>query len=394
MKVAIFTDNDFDKVNGVTTTLTAVLDNAPEDLQPRIYTASDLPTESPHYLAVPSLGADIPFYKGMKMYWPRFGQFVRHARADAIDMVHYTTPGPVGLAALNTAWRLDLPMVGSFHTDLAAYTRLLSGSPRLGRLMSEYMRWPYGRCQRVLVPSEATRQLLTDARTAPGKLVVWPRGVDTTLFDPARRQAAIRDRWRVSDRRPAVLYVGRLSREKGLGVLAEVQAALHRRHVEHRLVVVGDGPMLDELKRMCPDAIFTGPLSREGVADVFASADTFVFPSRTDTAGNVVLEAQACGVPVVVADTGGPREQMRPGETGLVTDGTANGLAVALAEILLDPTRRARMACAARAFATTRRWQHALAPLYQAWRDARRQWASRPAATGRPPTIAAARSQQ
>jgi len=392
MKIAIFTDNDFDKVNGVTTTLNAVLQHSPADLQPRIYTASDLPIDCPHYLAVPSWGTDIPFYRGMKMYWPRFGRFVRHARADGIGLVHYTTPGPVGLAALHTAWRLDLPMVGSFHTDLAAYTGLLSGSPQLGRLMGEYMRWPYGRCLRVLVPSEATRALLAQSRTAPGKLVVWPRGVDTILFDPARRRRALRDRWHASDRRPVVLYVGRLSREKGLAALPGVQAELHRHHVEHRLVIVGEGPMLDELKEACPDAVFTGTLSRESVADVFASADVFLFPSRTDTAGNVVLEAQASGLPVVVADAGGPREQIQAGETGLVTDGTVTGLATALAQILSDSARRARMGTAARTLASTRRWQQALAPLYQAWRDAEVQWAARPAATGRRPAVATAGS--
>lgn len=380
MKVAVFTDNDFDKTNGVTTTLNAVLRWAPADLEPRIYTSSALPVDVPDYLALRSFGVDIPFYRGMKMYWPRLGAFLAHARADGIGVVHYTTPGPVGLAALHTAWRLQLPMVGSFHTDLAAYTRLLSGSDWLGRLMGQYMRWPYGRCQRVLVPSEATRDLLVRTQTAADRVVVWPRGVDTTLFDPARRRRDLRDRWRARDR-PVVLYVGRVSREKGLAMLPDLQAVIYARGIAHRLVIVGDGPMRTELSRRCPDAVFTGTLGREDVADAFASSDIFLFPSATDTAGNVVLEAQASGLPVVVTSAGGPREQMIHDETGLATDGSLERLAEAVVRLARDVATRNAMGKAARRFACTRRWSMALAPLYDAWRDAARTHALAHAST-------------
>jgi glycosyltransferase involved in cell wall biosynthesis len=371
MNIAIFTDNDFDKVNGVTTTLTAALRWAPAGMRLRIYTAAPLAVEQPDYLALRSFGVPIPFYGEMRMYLPRLLEYVARAKADRIDVVHLTTPGPLGLAALFVAWKLKLPMVGSFHTDLAAYTAALSGSPRLGALMREYMRWPYGRCARVLAPSHHTRELLNAALTNPGRVEVWPRGVDTVLFSPARRSRALRDRWHVGDTRPALLFVGRLSREKGLALLAPLRDRLHAMGVEHRFVFAGSGPMAAELQRLFPEAVFTGVLPREDIAVVFASADVFVFPSRTDTAGNVVLEAQASGLPVIVSGDGGPRENMVANTTGLVCHSDDPGeWACAVAGLLRAAPRRAAMAIAAREHVLERRWEQSLEPLYRAYRDA------------------------
>ena len=370
MNVAIFTDNDFGKVNGVTTTLTAALDCVPAGMQLRVYTAAALPVETTDYLAVKSMAVPIPFYGEMDMFVPHFGVYLERAREDRIDVVHLTTPGPIGLAAIHTAWRLQLPMVGSFHTDLAAYTSVLSGSRHLGALMREYMRWVYGKCGRVLVPSEATRRLLTEARTRPDRIHIWSRGVDVSLFSPELRSRELRSHWHVSDNRPALLFVGRLSREKGLDLLPLLDRRLHECHLEHRFVIVGHGPMLGELQRQMPDAVFIGPLSRHAVAEVFASADAFVFPSRTDTAGNVVLEAQASGLPVVVSDAGGPRENMVDGSTGVVcSEKTPDAWAEAISRVI-NPASHEAYAKAARAYALGREWPHALEPLYRAYRDA------------------------
>jgi glycosyltransferase involved in cell wall biosynthesis len=377
MNVAIFTDNDFDKINGVTTTLTAALRHAPAGMRLRVYTAATLAVDAPEYLAVRSLGVPIPFYGDMRMYWPRLFEFVSRARADRIDVIHLTTPGPIGLAALFAAWRLRVPMVGSFHTDLAAYAATLSGWTRLGTLMREYMRWPYGKCVRILAPSEHTRQLLIEARTDPATIDVWPRGVDTALFDPAKRSPALRDRWHVSSRRPALLYVGRVSKEKQLLLLPALQNRLHACGVEHRFVIVGGGPLLAELRQRMPEAVFTGPLSRQAVAEAFASADLFVFPSQTDTAGNVVLEAQASGLPVVISGSGGPRENMIAGVTGMVCHSEpAKEWAQAIAALLEDRPRHAAMRAAAREYALTRTWESATQPLYRAYLDACAQGAT------------------
>lgn len=369
MNIAIFTDSDFEKVNGVTTTLSAVLQHAPQGLSLRVYTSATLGVNEPQYLALRSIGVPIPYYSEMRIYLPRLRALMKHARQDRIDVIHLTTPGPIGLAALYVAWRLRLPMVGSFHTDLAAYTRMLSGSDRLGTLMREYMRWPYGRCARVLVPSEDTRQLLIDAKEDARKISLWVRGVDTELFSPLRRAPALRDHWHVAEKRPALLYVGRVSREKGLDALPVLQERLHAQGLEHRFIIVGEGPMLAELRARMPDAVFTGGLSRKAVAQVFASADFFVFPSCTDTAGNVVLEAQASGLPVAVTSRGGPRENMVDGVTGRVCGETAEEWIAGVVDLVRNQPQRDRMGKAAREYALTRTWSRALEPLYNAYRE-------------------------
>ncbi len=305
----------------------------------------------------------------MKMYWPPFRRFLRHAASANVDLVHYTTPGPVGLAAMWVAHRLGVRMVGSFHTDLAEYTRVLSGSSRLGDLMDRYMRWPYRRCERVFVPSEATRDLLASGAVDPGKISIWRRGVSTTLFHPERRSSWLRARWGAGDDRPVLLYVGRVSREKNLSMLGCLTRRLESLRIAHRLVIVGNGPMERELRDLCPGAVFTGTLPPDEVADAMASSDVFVFPSRTDTAGNVVLEAQASGLPVLVSESGGPRENIRQDETGFVCAGM-EAFSHRAAQLLTSFTTRTSMGRAARAYALTRSWASALEPLYRSYADA------------------------
>jgi glycosyltransferase involved in cell wall biosynthesis len=367
MRVAIFTDNDFEKVNGVTTTLRAVLEHAPDDVDLRVYTCDGFGLETPEYLALRSFGMGIPYYREMKIYAPPIRRFLRHAIADGIEVIHLTTPGPVGLAGVWAASRLGVPLIGSFHTDLATYTTILSGSRRLGRMMQTYLRWPYARCHRVFAPSAATRDMLIGAKLDPSRIEIWPRGVSTERFDPARRSEALREQWGVSDRRPALLYVGRASREKGLALLQPLSRLLEYAGVSHRLVVIGDGPMRSELAAGCPDAVFTGTLRPDDVATAMASADVFVFPSETDTAGNVVLEAQASGLPVLVSQRGGPAENMTHGETGFCC-ANLREFASRAADLLRKSARRRVFSEAARRYAMTRSWQTALEPLYRAYR--------------------------
>ncbi len=369
-RVAVFTDNDFEKINGVTTALTAVLAHSPDDLTVRVYTASRLGVDSPDYLALPSWGVGIPFYGEMEMYWPPYRGFLERLRRDRVQVLHLTTPGPMGLAALAAARRLGLPLVGSFHTDLAAYTTMLSGRPALGTFMRHYMRWLYDHCEQVLVPSAATKVLLAASGTPAERIGIWARGVDTDVFHPSRRSAAMRAQWRAGDGRPVLLYVGRLSKEKSVERLPALHDALIRLGVEHRLVIVGEGPQRVDLARQCPDAVYMGTLGRDRLAEAYASADVFVFPSTTDTAGNVVLEAQASGLPVLVAAAGGPREQMLPDVTGMVCGSDDESWTVDAARLLTDTGLRHRMSGAARAYALGRGWNDALAPLYDAYRRA------------------------
>jgi glycosyltransferase involved in cell wall biosynthesis len=307
----------------------------------------------------------------MHLYLPHWREYLRRVVCDGVHVLHLTTPGPLGLVALWVASRTGLPIVGSFHTDFAAYTRVLSGWPRLGLWMRDYLQWMYGRCAITLVPSQHTHEMLVKDGASADRVVVWTRGVDPDQFRPDRRSPILRARWRVSDRRPAILYVGRLSREKGLQTLPAVLQELRATGVPHRLIVAGDGPLRPWLAQHCPEAVFTGWLGREDVAEAFASADVFLFPSRTDTAGNVILEAQASGLPVVVSDAGGPRENMVDGVTGVVCHGDdPRRWAFAVGDLLREHAARQTLGRAAMHYAASRRWETALTPVYDVYRHA------------------------
>ena len=240
---------------------------------------------------------------------------LRKVREERFDLIHLTTPGPIGLAALFVARKTGLPIVGSFHTDLVAYTARLSGSSRLATFMGQYMRWLYEHCERILVPSDTTRRLVIACGTSPGKIAIWPRGVDAQLFSPARRSESLRERWRVSNRCPAIVYVGRISREKGLAILAAVQSALYRRGVEHRLILVGDGPRRRELQEQLPDAVFTGTLRREDVATAMTSGDLFLFQA---TLKPPAMSYRSPGQRLVaLVAKGGASSSIKPNRTGV-----------------------------------------------------------------------------
>jgi glycosyltransferase involved in cell wall biosynthesis len=371
VRVGIFTDNDFDKINGVTTTLKAVLQFGDRAMQPRVYAASDLGVDSPSYFAAASVGIGLPWYQEMRVYWPPLRAFARQLRRDRISILHVTTPGPVGLAARWLSKHLRLPLVGSYHTEFGDYVTMLSGSARFGGITERYVRWFYRTSNPLLVPSGATRDLLIARGYRPSSLRVWGRGVDVERFDPSPRSTTLREDWRGTRRSPLILYAGRLSKEKGLALAEPLRRRLSEHGVEPRFVFVGDGPMRRELQQLIPDGIFLGALPHERVAVAMASADAFFFPSATDTLGNVVLEAQAAGLPVVVSDRGGPRQHMAPHHTGFIcTAGDVDAFARAFVLLFTQPELRSEMSRAAREYALSRDWPKALIPLHYAWLSA------------------------
>lgn len=373
MRVAIFTDNDFGKVNGVTTTLKAVLQHTADQASVRVYTASDLGVDTESYYAAPSVGIGLPFYPDMRIYWPRLARLAKAVHARGVDVVHLTTPGPVGLAGRRLAQRIGVPVVASYHTHLGDYARVLSGSTRAGNWLEAYVRWFYASSTAVLAPSRACVGLLAARGYPRAALRVWSRGVDAARFAPAHASAELRRRWKVDARRPAILYAGRLSREKDLELFPGIQRLLHRAAIAHQFVFAGDGPMRAELSRQMPDAVFLGSVPHRDVATAMASSDVFLFPSTTDTFGNVVLEAQASGLPTVVSDAGGPAEQIVDSETGYVCRaGDTRAFGEVLIGLLRNASLRQRMGLAAREWAEQSDWPRMLHPLIDAWRGALR----------------------
>jgi phosphatidylinositol alpha 1,6-mannosyltransferase len=271
------------------------------------------------------------------------------------DLIHVVSPTPMAVWAQRYARRRSLPVVSSFHTHFVSYFRYYGVRP-MERVGWRALRWFYARCERVYAPSGSIIRELEEQGIDHVEL--WSRGIDLKAFAPAFRDPALRERAGAGDDSPLLLLVSRLVREKDLADLVEVDRILRERGVRFRLALVGDGPMREELEAALPHATFAGHQSGEALAHWYASSDVFVFPSTTETLGNVVLEALASGVPAVVVDRGGPQDLIDPGETGFVArSNDPADLADRLEPLLRDRELRLRMGEAARARASDRDWE-------------------------------------
>jgi glycosyltransferase involved in cell wall biosynthesis len=227
----------------------------------------------------------------------------------------------------------------------------------LESLAWSYMQWLYGQVDTVFVNSEQYRKCWIDRGFAPEKLKILPRGLDTDLFHPARRDPTYWQRFGANGSGVRLLYVGRISREKDLDVLAAAYDKVRKAGQPVQLFLVGHGPYSEALAAALPNAVFLGYLTGEPLATAYASADIFVFPSTTDTFGNVVIEAQASGLPVIVSDLGGPKELVEDGVNGLVTRAhDVEDVARAITLLVGDQRMRARMGEKARQSVLDRSW--------------------------------------
>jgi glycosyltransferase involved in cell wall biosynthesis len=370
MHVAIFSDNDLTQFDGISTALKAVLRHAAAGWRTRVYTAADCHSATDTCFTAASISSALPWRRDTRVYVPRMRQFARELRREGVDLIHITTPGPVGLAGRWLAKRLNVPVVGSCHAHFGEQAEAVSGSPRLGRVMDDYVSWLYASSRVLLVPSKATRAMLEQQGYAAARLRVWPRGVDSTQFSPSRASAELRRRWQIDDRRLAILCLGHLSAERGLQQIAPIQRELHRRGVAHRFIFAGDGPMQPQLQRDCPTGVFLGRIPAGQMAVVMASADVLLYPSPVESCGELILEAQASGLPVLVTDRGGPREQIVPDATGFVCQADKTGDFVDRLVRLRHPVERRSMSVVARQFALGHNWPDALRPLFATWRHA------------------------
>ena len=261
------------------------------------------------------------------------------------DVVHVSTPGPMGLCGWLVAKMLRVPLLCTYHTDFPAYVDKLTRDHRITNGATTYMKWFYQQAAVVFSRSRAYRFNLRDLGVEDEKIRQIHPAVDHEKFSPTKRDAAVWESRLVLE--PVrLLYVGRVSVEKNLPMLAEAFRKLCEKRRDAALVVVGDGPyraaMEKELSHL--PAHFLGTLGDEELAPLYASADLFVFPSRTDTLGQVVMEAQASGLPCLVSADGGPKESIEDGRTGIViSDSDPGRWAGVVAELLDDPDRRMRM---------------------------------------------------
>src|SRR5918999_2479528 len=282
---------------------------------------------------------DVPFYPGLKIGVPSMLAVVEALAEGRYDLVHLCSPGPAGIAATLTARVLDLPIAGSYHTELAAYAGLRSGDPRLALAVEAALGAFYGACDVVLSPSAAADARLRELGVAADRIGRWDRGVDLGRFDAAKRE-----RGPAVDR-VDVLYAGRLTVEKGADPLADSFLAARARDRRLHLLLAGAGPEQEALRARLGDAAtFLGRLDGDDLARAYANADLFLFCSQTDTFGQVILEAQASGLPVVAVRAGGPAELVEHGRSGLLCPPEPAAIAAAVAGLAAAPERRERLA--------------------------------------------------
>src|SRR5881397_2422790 len=294
-KRAWFTDT-LDDVNGVATTIrkmTAAGADAGQELVV-VVSRSELSVDNIPIKNFQPIGEfELPEYELQKLSFPPILRILDYIQREKFTEIIISTPGPVGLTGLLAAKMLNLQTSGIYHTDFPQYIRILTEDSFLESVAWRYMHWFYGQLDTVFVNSEEYRQRWIKRGFDPARLKILPRGLDIELFTPARRQPAFWEKFTSTNGQIRLLYVGRISREKDLDILADAYRRLRDDGLPVQLFVVGHGPYSEAFAKSLPEAFFTGYLTGNELATAYASADIFVFPSTTDTFGNVILEAQA-----------------------------------------------------------------------------------------------------
>jgi glycosyltransferase involved in cell wall biosynthesis/predicted metal-dependent phosphoesterase TrpH len=316
---------------------------------------------------------EVPYYPGLQIGVPNLSAAVQTIADGGFDLIHVCSPGPVGIVGALVSRGLGVPLLGSYHTELTAYAGLRSGEQRVAQAMALGVATFYGACDLVLSPSPASDATLAGIGVAGEKVARWDRGVDTERFGPELREDGLCELAARGEAKPEdsidVLYAGRITREKGADLLADAFLQARAREPRLRLVLVGGGPEQERLRERVGEAAhFRGWLDGERLAHAYASADVFLFPSRTDTFGQVVLEAQASGLPVVAVAEGGPLSLIEQRVSGLLCAADAHALADAVLELAGTPELRARLARGGLAAVRERTWEQALQRLGDGYR--------------------------
>lgn len=352
IRVAHFTDT-FYEINGVALSLQQQVVTANKNKQDLTIVTCDN-QEHPNRPGIENFNPigvyELPEYPEQKIFYPPLLEMLNYCYEKRINHIHSATPGSIGLAALAIARILKIPITGTYHTSIPQYAQFLTEDTAIAELTWKYTLWYYSQMDTIYVPSQATKNELVSKGLNASKITLYPRGIDIQRFHPAKRNGFLKSHLKIKNAF-SLLYVGRISKEKNLSLLVDTFKTLVAQYSNLHLVMVGDGPWRSEMQKALEGfpCTFTGYLKGDDLSAVYASSDLFVFPSNTDTFGNVVLEAQASGIPVIVTNQGGPHENMQPGQTGLVvTEDNVTAWTEAIGMLLENPERRRRMGSAAR----------------------------------------------
>ncbi len=376
MRVAHFAGTMRPGHDGVTRVLyrmTTALAGAGVD---HVFVSPIVPPESERtapMIEVPSVA--FPLYTDYRLATPGSRYFGKQVLDFRPDILHIHSPCSLGYAAVRFGKKHNIPVVATYHTHFASYAKYYN-IPMLEPFGWSYLRHLYDGCDRIFVPSMP----ILDELWSQGfrRLQHLPHGVDATVFHPGARSFSWRAAHGISGNKKMLLFAGRLVWEKDLRTLAAAYAQLTRERQDIVFVLAGDGPVRHELEALMPDAIFLGQLNGTDLSHAYASADLFVFPSTTETFGNVIIEAMASGTVPICAREGGAAGVVQHGVTGLLTDPRDPAdIRRAVAELLDAPARRESMALQALEFARRQSWQNIFQNMIESYRDVRNEHQAR-----------------
>jgi glycosyltransferase involved in cell wall biosynthesis len=356
MKIAIFTDTFYPEVNGVANTLKKFTDYLEsQHISYKVFAPISVSNEyiSDHIHRLKSLSFFL--YPECRLAFPNIIQLKAELEQFSPDLIHVATPFTVGLSGVYFAKKLNIPLVGSYHTDFNDYLHFYD-LQFLAKPLWKYMKWFHGSFKKLFVPSIDSFEKLNNRGFR--NLEIWPRGVDCQAYHPYYKKEVTRTRYAISEKY-ILTYVGRLAPEKDLKTLMKVAGSLPPGiNDQVHWLIAGDGPLLDELKMAeVPNMTFTGYLKGVELAEAYSATDLFVFPSPTETFGNVVLEALASGTPVIGANAGGVKNIISTGVTGYLCEpGNAEDFIKNILHLLDNESLRVQMAGNARKYALTQKW--------------------------------------
>lgn len=370
-RVGLFTDTH-DEVNGVTSIVKRLAEFCREgERQLDIIACGDTTDTTGRVVKFPAVASmRLPEYGDLELSVPPVLKVIQHCEQQNFDVIHAVTPGPMGLAAFLVSRIMQLPFVSSFHTDVPRCIGRITDDKLNEEAAWTYTRWFYRRSDLIFAPSAYSCHDLAGHGLDRRKMAVLYQGIDCDRFSPEFAKAERRRALGAGERK-LIMFVGRLSVEKDLRFLAEAYLELAARREDVHLALVGEGPLRAELEEMLGGkATFTGWLRGQALAEAYAAADVFAFPSTVDTSGQVILEAQASGLPVVLCSEGGAMENIEPGVTGLVSQPrNVEEFNSRIEQLLDDEALRSRMSAAARRAAAARSWEKVFGDLFDTYAD-------------------------
>ena len=356
MRIAVFSDTFFPQINGVSRVLEKYLEYMDEkDIEYSLF-VPDKQESVYNGDIIPLGGVKFVLYPEMKIVLPRYLKIKHVLDTFKPDLIHVATPFAMGLMGIKYARARQLPLISSYHTNFDQYLNYYH-LPLLVRPVNKYVKWFHSFSQLNFCPSHET--LLQLQELGIRNLEVCPNGVDQAFFSPDFRNAQTRQSLFAGEERPILLYVGRIAPEKGLDVLIKAVQTLNAEGASFKLILVGDGPSREKLESMGIDnVLFLGYKSGRELQEIYASADLFVFPSATETFGNVILEAMCSGLPVVAARAGGVKDNVIDRYNGITFQpGDHLDMARAINMLLLDKTMHSQFVSNAVEYAMTKTWE-------------------------------------